>query len=67
MLDIGAGAGSYKPWFTELQVVFYGVPKAPSSAMDDGKAVKGKFDGKSHTVTLTVPYTTAGQKVQLQF
>ena len=67
VLEIGASHGSFKPWFTELRLVFYGMPRSPSSIVDDGNAVKGKYDNKSHTVTLTVPYTAASQKIQLTF
>jgi alpha-glucosidase len=60
--------GQFKPWFSALDIVFYGAPSAPKSASLDGKPVSNsKYDAIHHTVTLTVPYTTGGEKVSIAY
>jgi alpha-glucosidase len=66
-LNIDQSRGQYKPWFSELRIVFYGAPSAPKSVLSGKNALKGVYDGEQHTVSVTVPYTGAAEKIQLDF
>jgi hypothetical protein len=66
-LNIDQSRGQYKPWFSELRIVFYGAPSAPKSVLAGKNALKGVYDGEQHTVSVTVPYTGAAEKIQLDF
>jgi alpha-glucosidase len=66
-LNIDQSRGQYKPWFSELRIVFYGAPSAPKSVLSGKNELKGVYDGEQHTVSVTVPYTGAAEKIQLDF
>jgi alpha-glucosidase len=38
-IEVGAAQGPYQPWFTDLQIVVYGVTVKPSSVELDGKPI----------------------------
>lgn len=67
-LTLDGARGSYKPWFSAMDVVFYGVTSAAVGAWLDGKALAApKYDATRHSVTVTVPYARRAGKVSLQF
>ena len=59
-LKLAPQQGQYKPWFQNVDVVFYGATRATSSQ-------GAKYDEASHSVRLTVPYKSMGQEVRVTF
>jgi alpha-glucosidase len=48
--------GTYKPWWSAVNVEFFGIETGPHSVSVDGtNASNWKFDPSAHTLTLTVP------------
>jgi alpha-glucosidase len=67
-LALDKTAGTYKPWFSAVDVVFAGVSNPARSALLDGKAIAApRYDAPHRTATVTVPYTGQAEKVSLQF
>ncbi len=60
--------GTFKPWFSNIDVVFYGAKSAPRSATLDGKAIGSpKYDPSHKTASITIPYNNKGQTVALVY
>ncbi|HWZ11650.1 MAG TPA: glycoside hydrolase family 31 protein [Acidobacteriaceae bacterium] len=67
-LALDKAVGTYKPWFSFVDVVFAGVTNPARSALLDGKGIPApRYDAAHHTATVTVPYTGQAEKVSLQF
>ena len=55
-LNFSTAHGQYKPWWSTMKVVFFGMNKKPDHLTLDGKPVSDwQFDAERGTVTLTVP------------
>jgi hypothetical protein len=67
-LKLDAQQGSFKPWFTNLDVVVYGAPHAATStAVTGGAKASAQFDSQQHTVKLTAPYVSTGETITINY
>jgi alpha-glucosidase len=67
-LTLDAAQGTYKPWFSAVDVVFVGATAAATSASLDGKSISTPtYDAAHHAVQVTIPYTGQAQKLDVQF
>ncbi|HEY0564399.1 MAG TPA: glycoside hydrolase family 31 protein [Terriglobales bacterium] len=67
-LTIDPQHGQWKPWFSKLDVVFYGAPNAPKSASVNGQAIaEPEWDPSRHRVTVSVPFVNTGEKVEISY
>jgi alpha-glucosidase len=58
----------YAPWWTELRATIYGAERAPREVRLNGQPLRDwKFDGKTHSVTLSIPDAAAGWEISVQF
>ncbi|MEO8727642.1 MAG: glycoside hydrolase family 31 protein [Acidobacteriaceae bacterium] len=65
-LTLAPQQGEFKPWFSSLDIVFYGAPSTPRSASLDGhSAAQPEYDAAHHTASLTVHYKAAGEKISI--
>jgi alpha-glucosidase len=67
-LMIDAAQGTYKPWFSSVDVVFVGATRpATGAALDGGPSAAPAYDAAHHSVLVTIPYTGRAEKVTVQF
>jgi alpha-glucosidase len=67
-LTLDAAQGTYKPWFSAIDVVFIGATAAATGASLDGKSISTPtYDAAHHAIQITIPYTGQAQKLNVQF
>jgi alpha-glucosidase len=67
-VQAGAAAGSYTPWFTSLAYAIHGAPSKPKEVTVAGKATRDfTYDAKKKLLTVTAPFTRAGQAVTVTY
>jgi alpha-glucosidase len=60
--------GKFKPWFSNLDVVFYGAKAPAKSASLNGQPLPApKYDATHHTVTVTAPYNNQGETITVNY
>jgi alpha-glucosidase len=65
-VKISPQQGSYKPWFTQIQTVIYGVKKQPSNIQINGQQVSpGQYNATEQTLTLQFPNAPQGAELRL--
>lgn len=64
---IGESSGSYKPWWTRVQVQVFGMTHSPAAVTVNGNSFSDfKFDSQRGTVTLEIPQSTAASEITLK-
>ena len=62
--DVSAVEGSYKPWWSTMKVVFFGLNSAPREVSVSGsKTREWRFDSAAKRLSVTVPASTAANQV----
>jgi alpha-glucosidase len=65
-VKISPQQGSYRPWFTQIQTVIYGVKKQPASVQINGQpASTGQYNAADQTLTLQFPNMPQGVEIRL--
>src|SRR5438874_42786 len=60
--------GSYKPWFQQIQLRIYDAKTAPQSVKVGDTATQNfQYDSAHKVVSVTVPFVTAGMKVEVSY
>jgi alpha-glucosidase len=59
---------AYKPWWSSTEVTMYGAAAAPKEVRIGDQVIRDwRFDGSTHTVTLTVPTALSNWSVELLY
>jgi alpha-glucosidase len=67
-VQMSAAQGNYKPWFQQLDFRIYDAKTAPRSVKVDENAVQNfHYDAAQKMVSVTVPFATAGTKVEVSY
>ena len=66
-LKIDPQHGAFVPWFTEVEVVFFGAPGTPAAADFDGNSASAQYDPAQHAVHVLVPYKNAGETISVRY
>jgi alpha-glucosidase len=60
--------GSYKPWFQQMELRIYDAKAAPRSVKIGESTVQNfQYDGARKMVSVTVPFTAAGTRVEVSY
>ncbi|MFZ0635137.1 MAG: TIM-barrel domain-containing protein [Candidatus Acidiferrales bacterium] len=68
MVTSGSWQGSYRPWWSSIQVKVFGAAHKPKEVRDGDRLVTDwRFDEEFHSVTLTVPDSAQGWTVRVAY
>jgi alpha-glucosidase len=65
-LRVGARAGSFQPWWNEIEVTVFDWKSAPGKVTYGGEAIsKLHFDESAHSLTITLPEKAEGGELEI--
>jgi alpha-glucosidase len=64
-LQLAAAEGSFKPWWTELEVVVFGVPST-AKATQNGKTVVSRYDAPHAALRIRIPAASASSELRVK-
>jgi alpha-glucosidase len=66
-LQYSLSHAAYKPWWTAMRVVFFGITSAPRQLSVNGQNMTNwLFDPSAQSVTVTIPFSNSGSEIMLQ-
>jgi alpha-glucosidase len=63
---IGKREGSFAPWWSQVEVVVYGISSAKAQAMLDGKVVASSYDAVMHALHVLIPESAEGHEIRIE-
>jgi alpha-glucosidase len=64
-LSFHAREGSYRPWWTSIEVVIYDWPSSAATAKLTGNSLKTSYDSKKHALHVKIPDLSAESELTL--